>query len=78
MSLPGKKESENMDFGSWSDFGKFLIWRVNFESEVSSGASRSFEAMFLINEVESAKPAAELKTYKKNHWSRVADLLRGS
>ena len=44
------------------DFRNFQIWRVNFWSEVSSCASRSIEAMVWINEIETAKSIAYLKT----------------
>ena len=51
---------------------------MNFRSEVSSCASRPMEVMVWINEIESAKSIADLKTSKTNHPGQVADERRGS
>ena len=59
------KEVEKLELESWwSDFRNLRIWRTNFRSEVSSCARRPIEAMVWINEIESAKFIAELKTSK--------------
>ena len=54
-----KKEAEKLRFETWPNFRSFWIWRMNFRSEVSSGASR-LQARIWICEIESAKSIAEL------------------
>ena len=56
------KNAAKLEFGAWPDFRNFRIWRRNFRSEVSSCASRPIEAMVCVNEMESAKSTADLKT----------------
>ena len=51
---------------------------MNFRSDVSSFTSRPIEAMVWINEIESAKSVADLKTSYICHRGQIADKLRGS
>ena len=44
------EEAEQHEFEAWPDFQNFRICRMNFRSEISSGASRRVEAMIWINE----------------------------
>ena len=63
MNATSKKEvGETFELESWHDFWNFKICRMDFRSEVSSCASRPVEAMVWINEIESAKSSADLKT----------------
>ena len=59
---PRQKKAEKLESEAWLDFTSFIIWRSNFRSEVSSCASRPIEAVIWINETESAKSIAYLKT----------------
>ena len=57
-----KRETGKLEFEAWPNLGNVRIWRVNFRSGVSSGASRPMEAMFWITEIESSKSIAELRS----------------
>ena len=52
---PRKKEAETLEFEACQ------IWRKNFRSKVSPGASRPTEAMIWSDEIESVKSIDELK-----------------
>ena len=57
-----KQEAEKLEFEVWLDFRNFRVWRMNFRSEVSSGASHPIEAKVWINETASAQSVADLNT----------------
>ena len=61
-NFPEKKKAQQLEFEACPDVRKFKIFRMNFRSEVSSCASRPIEAMVWMNEIESAKSIADLKT----------------
>ena len=51
---------------------------MNFRSEVKNGARRPKEAMIWIDQIESTKSIAELKTSKAIIGAKFPDKLRGS
>ena len=54
--------AERLEVEAWPDFRNARIWRLNVRSGTSSCASRPIETMTWINEMESAKSIADLKT----------------
>ena len=60
--LPRKKKTEQLEFEAWPNFGKFPDLAKERQNWSFSGASRPVEATIWINDIESVKSIADLKT----------------
>ena len=62
MSVPMKEKSGNIEFETSPNSNLFVIWRMNFKSEVCSSSSFPTDAMVGISEIDSARNMDELKS----------------
>ena len=72
--VPMMTRAEKLEFKKFPNSTSFVIWKVNFQSEVCSSSNFPTEALVRINEIDSASMLDEYDSCNSFHGTKISRL----